>query len=214
MVLYPWEFKTVFNNQLHILINLGKYVIARPNHLWGYKNQLWSLTFSTLDYKQFTSRASNGSRLSAFVQISALFTDLHYRHEQTSAPFDKVSIWSKERAERTVPSLGGHCKQANSAIFCSPLWPQTFMQTLRILCRYCADFCTKKCSLEALFWSLGSKAEAPTCGCFEGTSTSFRVPGDAKMVLEWAIKLKNRVINQGRMFSTDIQPCGSSWIVK
>ena len=72
------------------------------------------------------------------------FPDLHYRHEQTSAPFDKVSIWSKERAERTVPSLGGHCKQANSAIFCSPLWPQTFMQTLRILCRYCADFCTKK----------------------------------------------------------------------
>ena len=71
------------------------------------------------------------------------FPDLHYRHEQTSAPFDKVSIWSKERAERTVPSLGGHCKQANSAIFCSPLWPQTFMQTLRILCRYCADFCTK-----------------------------------------------------------------------
>ena len=68
------------------------------------------------------------------------FPDLHYRHEQTSAPFDKVSIWSKERAERTVPSLGGHCKQANSAIFCSPLWPQTFMQTLRILCRYCADF--------------------------------------------------------------------------
>ena len=138
------------------------------------------------------------------------FPDLHYRHEQTSAPFDKVSIWSKERAERTVPSLGGHCKQANSAIFCSPLWPQTFMQTLRILCTYCADFCTKKCSLEALFWSLGSKAEAPTCGCFEGTSTSLRVPGDAKMVLEWAIKLKNRVINQGRMFSTDIQPCGSS----
>ena len=78
------------------------------------------------------------------------FPDLHYRHEQTSAPFDKVSIWSKERAERTVPSLGGHCKQANSAIFCSPLWPQTFMQTLRILCRYCADFCTKKCSLEPL----------------------------------------------------------------
>ena len=34
------------------------------------------------------------------------------------------------------------------------------------------------------------------------------------MVLEWAIKLKNRVINQGRMFSTDIQPCGSSQIVK
>ena len=78
------------------------------------------------------------------------FPDLHYRHEQTSAPFDKVSIWSKERAERTVPSLGGHCKQANSAIFCSPLWPQTFMQTLRILCRYCADFCTKKCSVEPL----------------------------------------------------------------
>ena len=47
------------------------------------------------------------------------FSDLH---EQTSAPFDKVSIWSKERAERTVPSLGGHCKQANSATFCSPLW--------------------------------------------------------------------------------------------
>ena len=78
------------------------------------------------------------------------FPDLHYRHEQTSAPFDKVSIWSKERAERTVPSLGGHCKQANSAIFCSPLWPQTFMQTLRILCRYCDYFCTKKCSVEPL----------------------------------------------------------------
>ena len=27
---------------------------------------------------------------------------------------------------------------------------QTFMQTLRILCRYCADFCMKKCSLEPL----------------------------------------------------------------
>ena len=136
------------------------------------------------------------------------FPDLHYRHEQTSAPFYKVSIWSKKkRAERTVPSLGGHCKQANFAIFCSALWwnirfskswssyllifwvlsqkkgcflagkglcyvlvkrfcrdmsfvaftcffglvlMQTFMQTLRILCRYCADFCTKKCSLEAL----------------------------------------------------------------
>ena len=63
-------------------------------------------------------------------------------------------------------------------------------------------------SLKSVF--LGSKAEAPTCGCFEGTSTSLRVPGDAKMVLEWAIKLKNRVINQERMFSTDIQPCGSS----
>ena len=56
------------------------------------------------------------------------FPDLHYRHEQTSAPFDKVSIWSKERAERTVPSLGGHCKQANSAIFCSPLWPSGEIQ--------------------------------------------------------------------------------------
>ena len=93
MVLYPWEFKTVFNNQLHILINLGKYVIARPNHLWGYKNQLWSLTFSTLDYKQFTSRASNGSRLSAFVQISALFqiyiTDMsRHLHHLTKCPFE------------------------------------------------------------------------------------------------------------------------------
>ena len=47
---------------------------------------------------------------------------------------------------------------------------------------------------------LSSKAEAPDCGCFEGTSTSLRVPGDAKMVLEWAIKLKSRVINQERMF--------------
>ena len=27
---------------------------------------------------------------------------------------------------------------------------QTFMQTLGILCKYCADFCTKKCSVEAL----------------------------------------------------------------
>ena len=92
-VLYPWEFKTVFNNQLHILINLGKYVIAGPNHLWGYKNQLWSLTFSTLDYKQFTSRASNGSRLSAFVQISALFqiyiTDMsRHLHHLTKCPFE------------------------------------------------------------------------------------------------------------------------------
>ena len=77
---------------------------------------------------------------------------------------------------------------------------------VQILCR----FLHKKCSLEALFWSLGLKAEAPACGCFEGTYTSLRVPGDAKMVLEWAIKLKNRVINQERMFSTDIQPCGSS----
>ncbi len=183
-------------------------------------------------------------------------------HHFTKCPFEV-----KKRAERTVPSLGGHCKQANSATFCSPLWRnirfskswssylliflvfcrkkgcflagkglcyvvvtrfcrdmsfvaftcffglvlmQTFMQTLRILCRSCADFCTKKCSLEALFWSLGSKAEAPACGCFEGTSTSLRVPGDAKMVLERAIKIKNRVINQERMFSTDIQPCGSS----
>ena len=25
------------------------------------------------------------------------------------------------------------------------------MQTLRLLCRYCADFCTKKCSVEALY---------------------------------------------------------------
>ena len=47
---------------------------------------------------------------------------------------------------------------------------------------------------------LGSKAEAPACGCFEGTSISLRVPGDAKMVLEWPIKLKSRVINQERMF--------------
>ena len=83
----------MFNNQLHILINLGKYVIARPNHLWGYKNQLWSLTFSTLDYKQFTSRASNGSRLSAFVQISALFqiyiTDMsRHLHHLTNCPFE------------------------------------------------------------------------------------------------------------------------------
>ena len=37
------------------------------------------------------------------------FPDLHYRHEQTSAPFDKLPIWSKERgAERTSPLLGGH----------------------------------------------------------------------------------------------------------
>ena len=37
------------------------------------------------------------------------FPDLHYRHEQTSAPFDKLPIWSKERgAERTFPLLGGH----------------------------------------------------------------------------------------------------------
>ena len=64
VVLYPWEFKTVFNNQLHILINLGKYVIARPNHLWGYKNQLWSLTFSTLNLQCF-SRASAARRLAA-----------------------------------------------------------------------------------------------------------------------------------------------------
>ena len=172
------------------------------------------------------------------------FPDLHYRHEQTSAPFDKLPIWSKERgAERTFPLLGGHfvdifcffvvakryfflagkglcyvvvpcfCRDMSFVAFTrffGLILMQTFMQTLRILCRYCADFCTKKCSLEALFWSLGSKAEAPTCGCFEGTSTSLRVPGDAKMVLELAFKLKNRVINQGRMFSTDIQPCGSS----
>ena len=37
------------------------------------------------------------------------FPDLHYRHEQTSAPFDKLPIWSKERgADRTFPLLGGH----------------------------------------------------------------------------------------------------------
>ncbi len=39
-------------------------VIARPNHLWGYKNQLWSLTFSTLNLQCF-SRASAARRLAA-----------------------------------------------------------------------------------------------------------------------------------------------------
>ena len=154
----------------------------------------------------FWSRASNGSRLSAFVQISALFqiyiTDMsRHLHHLTKCPFEvKKGLkglflhWEVIANKQTLP------------YFVLP-------SGLRLLCRhwgFCADFCTKKCSLEALFWSLGSKAEAPTCGCFEGTSTSLRVPGDAKMVLEWAIKFKNRVINQGRMFSTDIQPCGSS----
>ena len=78
VVLYPWEFKTVFNNQLHILINLGKYIIARPKRV----QNLW-----------FWSRASNGSRLSAFVQISALFqiyiTDMsRHLHHLTKCPFE------------------------------------------------------------------------------------------------------------------------------
>ena len=38
---------------------------------------------------------------------------------------------------------------------------QTFMQTLRILCRYCADFCTKKCSVEAL--SFSRKSDKKKC---------------------------------------------------
>jgi len=39
---------------------------------------------------------------------------------------------------------------------------QTFMQTLGILCRYCADFCTKKCSVEPLgqrLWQLFSTSD-------------------------------------------------------
>ena len=97
------------------------------------------------------------------------FPDLHYRHEQTSAPFDKLPIWSIERgAERTFPLLGGHfvdifcffcCKRyfflAGKGLcyvvvpcFCRDMsfvaftrffgliLMQTFMQTLRILCRF------------------------------------------------------------------------------
>ena len=38
------------------------------------------------------------------------------------------------------------------SFFCLVLM-KTFMQILRILCKYCADFCTKKCSVEAPIWS-------------------------------------------------------------
>ena len=92
------------------------------------------------------------------------FPDLHYRHEQTSAPFDKLPIWSKERgAERTFPLLGGHFVD----IFCKKVlfwqekasvmwWFRAFVATwalshlraflvwfwCRLLCRhwgFCAD---------------------------------------------------------------------------
>ena len=143
------------------------------------------------------------------------FPDLHYRHEQTSAPFDKLPIWSKERgAERTFPLLGGHfvdifcfccCKKvlflAGKGLcyvvvpcFCRDMsfvaftrffgliLMQTFMQTLRILCRYCADFCTKKCSVEALSFSRKSDKKSVfkvwLCGPKHAPGTS--LPGEKK----------------------------------
>ena len=40
-VLYHWEFKTVFNNQPHILIKFGKHVIAGPEQSASHLDKIW-----------------------------------------------------------------------------------------------------------------------------------------------------------------------------
>ena len=78
------------------------------------------------------------------------FPDLHYRHEQTSAPFDKLPIWSKERgAERTFPLLGGHFVD----IFCCKK-VLFFGRKRPLLCGGSVLLSRHElCRIYALFWS-------------------------------------------------------------
>ena len=124
---------------------VGKPIAKRVE--WGTVFHQWTI------FKKFwigQSRGSNRSRLSAFVQISAPFqiyiTDMsRHLHHLTKCPFEvKKGLkglflhWEVIANKQTLP------------YFVLP-------SGLRLLCRhwgFCADFCTKKCSVEALLWSL------------------------------------------------------------
>ncbi len=81
-------------------------------------NELWSFPY----HRSGRVRTKLRSKI---VQISWVFSDVHYRHCQTSQSLAKVSIWRKQRAKRTVLSLEGSefvrqdmlCKQGNCNIF-------------------------------------------------------------------------------------------------
>ena len=81
------------------------------------------------------------------------FPDLHYRHEQTSAPFDKLPIWSKERgAERTFPLLGGHFVDIFCFFCCKKVL--FFGRKRPLLCGGSVLLSRHEfCRIYALFWS-------------------------------------------------------------
>ena len=81
------------------------------------------------------------------------FPDLHYRHEQTSAPFDKLPIWSKERgAVRTFPLLGGHFVDIFCFFCCKKVL--FFGRKRPLLCGGSVLLSRHElCRIYALFWS-------------------------------------------------------------
>ena len=120
----------------------------------------WNCMKNDLSLKMFLycpGRASSGSRLSAFVQISALFQIYMSRHlhHLTKCPFEvKKGLkglflhWEVIANKQTLPYFVFPCNMSFVAFTCffGLVLMQTFMQKLRILFRYCTDFCTKKCS--------------------------------------------------------------------